>query len=48
VDVATYRTRRPLPRYSIGERLIDAAIGGVIGVVLGVVGAAVTIWLRFH
>jgi hypothetical protein len=41
-------TRRPLPRYSISERLIDAAIGGVIGVVLGVAGALFTLWVRFH
>jgi len=45
VDVATYRSRTHV---SVTERLVDAAIGGAIGVVLGLVAAAVTVVLRFR
>jgi hypothetical protein len=42
------KTYRHPPRFSIGERLADAAIGGAIGVVLALGLWLFTVWVRFH
>jgi hypothetical protein len=45
VDVATDRSRT---HASVTERLVDAAIGGLIGAILGLIAFATTVVLRFR
>jgi hypothetical protein len=45
VDVATNRSR---VHVRLSEHLVDACIGGAVGVVLGLAAVAVTVWLRFR
>lgn len=43
--MATYRTR---PQLSLGQRLLDTAIGASIGAVVGVLLWLATLWLLFR